>query len=380
MTRRDVAGTAGRMIAAMALACGALAGGAAAQDACKKQGDTYVCQAEGFGTVINNDKDQARDEARTDARRRALEQVVGVQLDAETITRNQVLVDQFVRSQTSGVVTSDRILEDGLIEAGRYRVKIEAWVKETDLRAQMAQNISDVSMIVDLPERNIGQERSQRWVQDAIIAKLAEIEARVMDPAQVAQVAVRNQLAAVAQGNSQAARDIGLKFLANLFIVGEATTRFSQNNSGIVSAYAQVTAKLIEAETGRIVKVVSLPQERGFARDDVGAGERALMSAAPKVATEMLDAVKQYLKIKERDVDIRFRGLPSLDEYRRAKVFLEKVRFVSGATERGFDPGESVIVVKLQEKTIFLASRLRQEPRYTIRQVDRNNIVVEFKR
>lgn len=376
MTKRKYAGAA---VSVIVLVLGVLVM-AAAQDACQQKGDTYVCTTEGFGTILNNDEPQARDEARTDARRRAVEQVAGVQLDAETITRNQVLFDQLVRSQTRGVVQNDLVLEEGRVDAGRYRMKIEAWVKPADLQAQIAANASEVSMIVELPEQNLGQDHPQRFVQLAVIEKLTEEQGfRVMDPQQLKRVAARDQLTAIARGDAQAAREIQRKFLANLFVVGEIGTRFSQNNSGIVSAYAQVTAKLIEAETGRIVKVVTLPQVRGFARDDAGAGERALMEAAKTTSERILEAVKDYLKIKERDVDVRFRGLPTLDEYRRAKAFLEKVRFVNGVTDRGYAPADSSIVVKYPEKTIFLAARLRQEKNYTVVEVDRNRVVVDYK-
>ncbi|MBI3636100.1 MAG: hypothetical protein HY216_07775 [Candidatus Rokubacteria bacterium] len=356
-----------------------LLGGATAQDTCRLEGDTHVCRTEGFGTIINNDRDQARDEARTDARRRAVEQVAGVQLDAETITRNQVLFDQLVRSQARGVVDRDRVVDEGMAGEGRYRVKIEAWVKQSDLQAQIAANASEVSMIVELPEKNLDQDHPQRFVQNAVIAKLSEAEFRVMDPEQLKRVTARDRLAAIARGDTQALREGQRKFLANLFVVGDVGTRFSQNNSGVVSAYAQVTAKLIEAETGRILKVVTLPQVRGFARDEVGAGERALMEASNTTADQLVEAVKSYLKIKERDVDVRFRGLPTLDEYRRAKAFLEKVRFVNGVTDRGYAPADSSLVVKYPEKTIFLAARLRQEKNYNVVEVDRNRVLVDYK-
>ena len=49
---------------------------------CLPKGELNVCQTEGFGTILNNDTAQARDEALIDARRRALEHVAGVQVDA----------------------------------------------------------------------------------------------------------------------------------------------------------------------------------------------------------------------------------------------------------------------------------------------------------
>lgn len=71
--------------------------GSAQPSGCPRQGEVHVCQAEGFGTIPAQDVAQARDKGLIDARRRALEQVAVVQVDAETITRNQALFDQLVR-------------------------------------------------------------------------------------------------------------------------------------------------------------------------------------------------------------------------------------------------------------------------------------------
>src|SRR5205085_11681208 len=80
--------------------------------ACTKQADVYACRTEGYGSILNDDKAQARDEAMIDARRRALEQVAGVQVEAETITKNQALFDQLVRTSTKGIIQYDRVLEE----------------------------------------------------------------------------------------------------------------------------------------------------------------------------------------------------------------------------------------------------------------------------
>ena len=49
---------------------------------CPRQNDIHICQTEGFGTILNQDVAQARDEAFIDARRRALEQVAGIHVEA----------------------------------------------------------------------------------------------------------------------------------------------------------------------------------------------------------------------------------------------------------------------------------------------------------
>lgn len=344
-------------------------------------GQAQAVQAEGFGTILGGDTAQARDEALIDARRRALEQVAGVRVDAETITRNQLLFDQMIRTETRGLIQADRVLEEAPTGDGRYRVRIEAWVKAGEVQDRLESLLSELSVVVLIPEQNLGQPQAQPIVENEIVSQLGSSGYRVLDHAQVRRVAERDQLAALLRGEEQAAREIGLRFLSNLIVVGEVTTRFSQSTQGIISAYARVTARAIEAETGRVIPQsnVSLSQVRGFAQNQVAAGERALLNASKPAAEHLVKALDEYVKRKERRIEVRLKGLPSLDEYRRAKAFLEKQRWVSGVAEGGYSADESVIALMYPEKTLYLASRIGREPRYRLLEFDRSRILVEYR-
>lgn len=367
-----------RSVVGAALALVATA--AAETTACRPQGPVHVCQTDGFGTILNNDTAQARDEALIDARRRALEQVAGVQVEAETITRNQALFDQLVRTQTRGLIQADRVVDEGPTGDGRYRTKLEAWVKVADVQDRLESLVSELSLIVAVPEDNGGRAQAQPVVENAIVTRLVDAGYRVVDQAQVKRVAARDRLAALARGDEDAAREIGLRFLSNLIVIGQATARLSQNQQGIVSAYARVTARIVEAETGRVIGNVALDQVRGFGADAVTAGDRALAAAARTASEQLAEAANRYFKVKERRVEVRLRGVPSLDEYRRAKAFLERQRWVSEVAEAGYAADEAVIHVTYPEKTLYLATRLGREPRYAVREFDRGRILVDYRR
>ncbi len=346
---------------------------------CRQQGEVHVCEAEGFGTIINNDVAQARDEARIDVGRKALEQVAGIQVDAETITRNQVLFDQLVRTQSRGLVETLDVLEEGKLADGRYRVRGSVRVKATEVQERIESLVSELSLVVLIPEQNLGTPSGQPIVENEIVSRLVEAGYRVLDFATVQKLTKRDQMAALLRGDEQVAREIGLKFLSNLIVIGQATSRFSQNNQGILSAHARVTARAIESETGRVVANVSLDQIRGFGGSPEAAGERALVNAAKPSAERLLQALDAFFKRKERRIDVRVRNLPSLDEYRRAKALLQKQRWVSDVAEGGFASEISVITLTYPEKTLYLASRLGQDPRYRLLEFDRSRILMEYK-
>lgn len=355
-------------------------GTAGAQGAsCRQHGDLHVCEAEGFGTVFGGDLAQARDEALIDASRRALEQVAGVQVDAETITRNQALFDQLIRTQSRGIIQSVDVLEDGKLPDGRYRVRVSARVKAGEVKDKLESLVSELALVVLIPEQNLGQPTAQPIVENEVVSRLEESGYRVLDYATLQKLAKRDQVAALLRGDEQAAREIGLKFLSNLIVIGQATTRFSQRNNGIVSAYARVTARAIESETGRIVANVSLEQVRGFGRSAETAGETALGNAKKAAAEQLVQKLDAYFKKKERRIEVRVKSLPSVDEYRRAKAFLEKQRWVSGVEEAGYAPEVSLITLVYPEKTLYLASRLGREPRYKLLEFDRARILMEYR-
>jgi hypothetical protein len=350
----------------------------AQQLACQPQGEISVCRVEGFGSVINGDVAQARDEALIDARRRALEQTAGVQVDADTLTRNQVLFDQIVRTQVKGLVQSERVLADGPTNDGRFRVEIEAWVKSGEVQQRIESLLSELSLVVILPEQNLGQPQSQPVAENELVTRLVDAGFRVLDQTQVHRIAKRNQVAALLRGDEDAVREIALRFMSNLLVTGEATTQFSQNNQGIISAVARITARVIEAETAKVVANVSIT-ERGFAGNPAMAGQNALAAGGKRAAEQLLQALDGYFKRKDRQIEVRVRRLPSLDAYRQAKVFLEKQRWVSAVSEGGYALDESVLILTFPEKTLYLAARIGREQRYRLVEFDRGRILIEYR-
>ena len=75
-------------------------------------GAVRAVKAVGYGSIIGGDTAQARDEAITDARVRALESVARTYIDAETFVENAAILDTVIRSKTFGFVEDYRILGD----------------------------------------------------------------------------------------------------------------------------------------------------------------------------------------------------------------------------------------------------------------------------
>ena len=380
MMRRRIVSGLFALAGCVVLGAGAPAPIDAQSTACQAQNDVHVCRTEGFGTILNNDTAQARDEALIDARRKAVEQVAGVRVDSETVTKNEVLFDDIVRTKTSGLIQSDRILDEGKTTEGQYRIRVEAWVKTQAVHDRLEDMVSELSMIVLVGEQNLGKPQTPSSIENDLVRALLAGGHRVLDPKHLQRVLRRDQMAALERGDERAARELRLRFLANLLVYVDASTQPSQNNQGIVSAYARVTARVVEAETARVIANVALEEVKGFATSVEVAGQRALRGAGKPLAEQITQSLDGYFKRKDRRIEVRLRSVPSLDEYRKLKQFLESMRWVGGVEEGGYAPDESLIRVTYPEKTLYLASRIEREARYRLLEFDRNRILVEFRR
>ena len=336
--------------------------------------------ATGYGTVIGGDTAQARDEAIIDARLRALEQVSGVHVDSRTIVENEILRDSDVWMKAGGFIKADRVLSEGPTGDGRYRVEIEAWVAPGEVGERLASLASELSIVVLVAETNLGREQEQRRVENELVARLTAGGYRVLDAGQAARLRARDREAALFRGDLEATRRIGLQFLANIVLTGQVATRRGQDNQGIMSAYARATVRAIETETGRVLASLDRDRVIGFALSMEEAGVKALDKAAEPTANELVAALDEHFKRRERRVEIRVRGLRDLAEYQRVKSLLGALRWVQDIREAGFSPVESVLTVQYPEKTVYLAARLGREPGYRLLEFDRFKVVLEARR
>jgi hypothetical protein len=341
---------------------------------------THTVEAEGYGTIIGGDIAQARDEAIIDARVRALEQVAGVFVDSQTLIKNEVLLDSMVRDRTQGLITSYKILDEGETSDGRYRVFIEARVVPEEVKQKLQGLTSDFAMVVMIQETNLGKPHGPPIVENAVITKLVEAGYRVADPNQVNKIRERDRMRALLENDLDAIKSIAGRFLANLLVMGRAMSEPSQVTQGIISARARVNLRVVEAETGQILINREMGDIRGFDLAQDRAGQKALRSAGESITEYLVERLDKHFKRKERTIEVRVRGLTSVEDLQRFKNLLRSFRWVSEVDEKAFNPKESVVTVRYPEKTLYLAGRIGGQHDYRVVQFDRTRILVEAKK
>jgi hypothetical protein len=337
-------------------------------------------RADGYGSIIGGDTAQARDEAIVDARVRALEQVAGVFVDAKTLIENEILLDSLVRDRTQGLVTSYKVVGEGPTGDGRYRVTVDARVAPDEVRQKLQGLSSDFSMVVMIEETNLGKPHGPPIVENAIVTKLVEAGYRIADPGQVLKVRERDRMKALLENDLDTIKAIAGRFLASVMVMGRALSEPSQATQGIISARARVSLRAVEAETGRVLMNRELGDVRGFDLSVEQAGQKALRNAGNTIADYVLEQLDQHFKRKERTVEVRARGLRSIEEFQQLRALLQSLRWVSDIQEKTYDATESSLTLKYPEKTLYLAARIGRMPGYRVVQFDRSGLVVEVRK
>lgn len=92
----------------------------------------------GYGAIVNGNISDARTNALEDAKRVAVEQLLGSFVSSRTETRNFMLASEQIYSTTRGKLDSYRILKEGKVDDSTFKLSIEANVNETELIADAA--------------------------------------------------------------------------------------------------------------------------------------------------------------------------------------------------------------------------------------------------
>ena len=101
------------------------------------------------------------------------------------------------------------------------------------------------------------------------------------------------------------------------------------------------------------------------------------MSAITEYLLEQFD---QHFKRKEQAIEVRVRGLGSVEDLQRFKNLVQSIRWVSDLQEQRFASDESLLTLRYPEKTLYLATRIGREPGYRVTQFDRTRVSVEVRR
>jgi len=265
-------------------------------------GSTQV-EAIGLGAITYNDIPAARDRALDDAKRKAVEYVLGTVIDAQTRVENYQVMEDRILSWTRGYVRTYKILNEGKSGEDIYEVKVLATVDQAsmarDVQAvqELIQSMGNPRVMFIIDEQNIGatQDRYHYFQVDVtvsettLINKFLEKNFQVVDPAIVRQNRERDAVVAAINGDPKAAAAIGAALDAEVVVTGKAMAKVATgfNLGGMKSCQASLTARVIDADVGTVIASASKTAAYPHIDELVG-GSKAIEKAANQLGDELI--------------------------------------------------------------------------------------------
>lgn len=348
-----------------------------------------LVEVEGQAVISNSNEVAARDAARADAIRKAVEQVIGVYVSAESLTRNFELIRDEIYTRANGFAAIEKILEEGA-QNGVYRTKAQVkvfLVQNEEGKQALAEKLRDLGLLrqlrimVVIPEEH---RREQRPVpipdpaaETAIMRALVRTGFKTVDKEFVKQIRDSRVVKELMRGNIDQRQlyDLRQRYGADVIVVGEA---FSQRvpppdavgSTNFVFCRARVEIKAILTETGEII---SADAQHGSGRDlaEELASKMSLEQTgdalAPRLINDLLVGGYGGAGRATANVELEISGWRKYSDARRFLDALEKVRGIRRVHEAEFKGGVLFAEIEIdQNLKKRLASIIEDLPGFEI--------------
>ncbi|WP_243375317.1 hypothetical protein [Geotalea sp. SG265] len=346
--------------------------------------------ADGEAAVVNGDVPSARAEAVSRAKLAAIEQTVGVGVNAQTVVQNLVLVDEAVSRHLYGGVTTFKMLSQKS-EGDLVSVTIHACVEPAKARDAVSDLALNNAVAVFVPVRKIsasgavqGYHESSGFSEE-MIGDLTDRGYTVVDVAPTGDVDATSIDAAIKSGNLRSLSSMMCKFLTNVVLVGTIEIAVSTRKGGNIgfglnTPFHNVTARLnyrlvTRDPSGRIVILAAgSEQGKGLAGTMEDATAKGLRNLAAKLKPVIADRVARHVKASAKMVQVKVDGIRELGENFAVKEVLQNIAWVTKVEEKELGR----FAVGYPENTIYLANSIAQKSIFRIIDFSANTITVQY--
>ncbi|MBU0673128.1 MAG: CsgG/HfaB family protein [Proteobacteria bacterium] len=309
-------------------------------------GSEVAVTSEGFGVT--------RDEALLQAKREAVAVGIGTVLISETEVNNFVLRKDVVLTRTIGAVKSFRVLGENQPQGDDlYQVQIEARVSLANIRGDLAA-MKILLESMDKPRMMVViREEGGRAAETRLLEILREKGFDVVDAAAVAAL-TQNDGPLIDQavaGDPAAAIRLGAAQGAEYIIVGQVAGSLANNallaRSGMVSGQAELSARVIDCSTGRVVAGKTVTGAAAHV-SEIQAREKAAVKAVEKLMDrgllEQIIASFQDMVNNGRILQVTIRDIPDYRTQLEVDRIIRELPVIS-VEKRGFREGALMLDV-----------------------------------
>lgn len=319
----------------------------------------------GIAAIRGGNLGLAKDEALKDAKRVAVQEVLGSLVSARSDVKNFQLVKQTVTSKSEGMIEKFEVLKSAAVSEGEYNVTIKAKVSE----ALINQTIEEVVASQGKPRMMVLVDESFNGKPDQHKVAQTELESQFIgkgfpfvDKATVEKILAKNKrkIADALGGNNAAARELGVDAGAEIILVGSSRVKEAGKiqGSSLISMQADLNVRVIDINTG---SVLTAGQEHGaypHINPESGGVEAVKKAVNPLREKLVSDIVRLWDINRANTIALLVTGL----DYERLMVLrgelTEKVRGVKTVNPKGSVGKAAKLEVEFEGSSFDLADRL----------------------
>jgi hypothetical protein len=319
-------------------------------------------EAEGYGSSKSN--------ALLNAKRNAIETGIGTVLVSETEIKNFRLQKDVVLTKTVGSVKKYNIIEQLTHPDGTYWVKIDVTVSLAEIKEDLAalrillESMDKPRMMVLLDEGG------GSIAQTALIDFLSKKEFELVDPAITATLLGQDDaiINKVLKGDVASVAKLAAENGAEYLIIGKVETSIIENDilksSGMKSGQAEISAKVINCTTARIIASKSSTSAA------VHVSEKIAKSKASEKAVEKLMDTKLFQKIvysfqdivnNGTGLDVTVNKINSFSQHKAVIKVLADDENVVTVNKRSFGGGKLALTIVFKGNSFAFAEAVDQK-------------------
>lgn len=319
----------------------------------------------GIAAIQNGNLGLAKDEALKDAKRVAVQEVLGSVVSARSDVKNFQLVKQTVTSKSEGMIETFEILSAAAASDAEYQVKIKAKVSMALINQTIEEVVASQGkprMMVILEEKFNGAADDHKVAQTEIEAQFISAGFPFVDRSTVEKIVKKNRkkISDALGGNNSAARELGVDAGAEIILVGSSRVKEAGKISGsqLISVQADLNVRVIDINTG---KILTADQQHG-AYPHINAesgGVQAVKKAVTPLREKLVaDIVSLWDINRGNTIALLVTGL----DYEKLMVLrgelTEKVRGVKAVNPKGSAGKAAKLEIEFEGSSFDLADRL----------------------
>ena len=344
---------------------------------------TKPVEAEGFATITGGRKDLAREDALSNAFRRAVEQTVGVLVESETLVRNFELLNDRVYSKSTGYIKRYTI-SDERIEGDTFRIKIKAIVssvkleKDLDNIGLLMKKMGKPRIMLLISEQSADHDKPSYWwggeggfnlgvAENVIMSKFMEKGFNFVDHQVIlARLKEDNRLTNNISVNLN--NDTALKLAtmgeAEVVIVGQAIAKAGVTVAGtnIRSCQATVSVRAVNADNSALLATFTTNAVVANINPITG-GAEALKKASIEISEKLMSQIltkwtKQASGLKT--VRLIVSGLSFEDVKTFKELLKNRIDEIEEIYDRSFKDSVAVLDIEVTNNAKEVAEELSE--------------------